>query len=166
MSEDNPQAWGYGIATIDTATKTVLDTWFKAPQMGPPPAGFDPHLIPTDFSRYEGTDDLRGVHTMGVTTVINVQEPPQSTSDVYLRLHLLSHCLATPGSVNVEGIFGLLPVVAFTNRGPIHPDFMTANRPELQSAGAVVSSMDRFPPLLNYHTPPRVRIADASRVRL
>ena len=166
MSEDNPQAWGYGIATIDTATNTVLDTWFKAPQLGQPPAGFDPHLIPTDFSRYEGTDDLRGVHTMGVTTVITIHEPPQSTSDAYLRLHLLSHCLVTPGSVNMEGIFGLLPVVAFTHRGPIHPDFMTANRLELQRAGAVVSSLDRFPPLLNYHTPPRVRIADASRVRL
>jgi len=34
------------------------------------------------------------------------------------------------------------------------------------ASGASVTSLDRFPPLLNYVTPPRVRIADASRVRL
>ena len=166
MSEATTQAWGYGIATIDTATSTVLDTWFPTPHLGEPPAGFDPHLIPADFSRYEGADELRGVHLMGVTTVITLSEAPASTSDAYLRLHLLSHCLVAPGSLNLDGIFGLLPLVAFTNRGPVHPDVMTAKRRELQNAGVHTISLDRFPPLLNYHAPPRVRIADAARVRL
>jgi 2,3,4,5-tetrahydropyridine-2,6-dicarboxylate N-succinyltransferase len=166
MIERHEGAWGYGIATIHTATNTVLDTWFPNPQLGEPPANFDPHLIPAELGHYEGSDELREVHMMGVTTVISLAAPPESTSDSYLRLHLLSHCLVTPGSINLEGIFGTLPLVAFTNRGPIHPDVATASRMQLQRAGVSITSLDRFGPLLNYHTPPRVRIADASRVRL
>lgn len=103
---------------------------------------------------------------MGVTTVIDLESPPQSTSDAYLRLHLLSHCLVRPNSLNLEGIFSLLPIVAFTTRGPVSPEFYDANRLALIGSGAIITSLDRFPPMVNYVTPPRVRIADASRVRL
>lgn len=103
---------------------------------------------------------------MGVTTVIDLESPPQSTSDAYLRLHLLSHCLVRPNSLNLEGIFSLLPIVAFTTWGPVSPEFYDANRLALIGSGAIITSLDRFPPMVNYVTPPRVRIADASRVRL
>lgn len=166
MSEKATTAWGYGIATIDTATNTVLDTWFPDPQIGPPPANFDPHLIPSSLGHLEGDDAARGVHLMGVTTVSDLTQPPASTSDAYLRLHLLSHCLVQPNSMNLEGIFGILPLVAFTNRGPISPEFHGEHRIQMQRQGIVIQSLDRFPPLLNYVTPPRVRIADAARVRL
>ena len=160
------RAWGYGIATIDTQSSTVLDTWFPNPQLGEPPANFDPHLIPTALSALEGADESRGVVRTGVTTVSDLQNPPHSTSDAYLRLHLLSHTLVAPNSINLEGIFGLLPIVAFTTRGPVSPDFYDAHRLALIESGATITSLDRFPPLLNYVSPPRVRIADASRVRL
>ena len=166
MSEKATTAWGYGIATIDTATNTVLDTWFPDPQIGTPPANFDPHLIPSSLGHLEGDDAARGVHLMGVTTLSNLTQPPVSTSDAYLRLHLLSHCLVQPNSMNLEGIFGILPLVAFTNRGPISPEFHGEHRIQMQREGIVVQSLDRFPPLLGYVTPPRVRIADAARVRL
>jgi len=166
MSEKAATAWGYGIATIDTATNTVLDTWFPDPQIGTPPANFDPHLIPSSLGHLEGDDAARGVHLMGVTTVSDLTQPPASTSDAYLRLHLLSHCLVQPNSMNLEGIFGILPLVAFTNRGPISPEFHGEHRIQMQREGIVIQSLDRFPPLLNYVTPPRVRIADAARVRL
>ena len=166
MSESHTGAWGYGIATIHTASNTVLDTWFPEPHLGSPPANFDPHLIPAHLGHHEGTDERRDVHLMGVTTVITLSEPPATTADAYLRLHLLSHCLVAPGTINLEGIFGVLPLVAFSNHGPIHPDVATAKRMELQRSGITISSLDRFPPLLNYVTPPRVRIADAARVRL
>jgi 2,3,4,5-tetrahydropyridine-2-carboxylate N-succinyltransferase len=39
-------------------------------------------------------------------------------------------------------------------------------RPSLQRHGIQASGLDKFPPLLNYVSPERVRIADASRVRL
>jgi 2,3,4,5-tetrahydropyridine-2-carboxylate N-succinyltransferase len=68
--------------------------------------------------------------------------------------------------MNLEGIFGILPLVAFTNRGPVSPDFYDENRMAMQREGIVIQSLDRFPPLLGYVTPPRVRIADAARVRL
>jgi 2,3,4,5-tetrahydropyridine-2-carboxylate N-succinyltransferase len=107
MSEKATTAWGYGIATIDTATNTVLDTWFPDPQIGAPPANFDPHLIPSSLGHLEGDDPVRGVHLMGITTVSDLTQPPASTSDAYLRLHLLSHCLVQPNSMNLEGIFGI-----------------------------------------------------------
>ena len=166
METATSRAWGYGIATISTDTNTVLDTWFPKPQLGEPPANFDPHLIPADLAALEGSDDSRGVIRTGVTTVIDLTSPPQSTSDAYLRLHLLSHCLVTPNSVNLEGIFGLLPIVAFTTRGPVAPEFYDTHRMALMESGATITSLDRFPPLLNYVTPSRVRIADAARVRL
>jgi 2,3,4,5-tetrahydropyridine-2-carboxylate N-succinyltransferase len=166
MSDRATTAWGYGIATIATATNTVLDTWFPSPQLGSPPENFDAHLIPSELGHLEGDDPIRGVRLMGVTTVSELQSPPTSTSDAYLRLHLLSHCLASPNSLNLQGIFGTLPLVAFTNRGPIEPEFYDAHRMAMQKEGIVIQSLDRFPPLLNYVTPPRVRIADASRVRL
>ena len=166
MDSGASRAWGYGIATISTDSNTVLDTWFPDPRLGQPPAGFDPHLIPSDLAALEGPDDSRGVLHTGVTTVIELDSPPQSTSDAYLRLHLLSHCLVAPHALNLDGIFNLLPIVAFTTRGPVSPEFYNQNRRALMASGAIVTSLDRFPPLLNYVTPPRVRIADASRVRL
>ena len=166
MKDAGSAAWGYGIATITTDTNTVLDTWFPKPHLGEPPANFDPHLIPTDLAALEGSDDSRGIIRTGVTTVIELESPPQSTSDAYLRLHLLSHCLVAPNSLNLEGIFGLLPIVAFTTRGPVSPEFYESHRMALMESGAMITSLDRFPPLLNYVTPSRVRIADAARVRL
>jgi 2,3,4,5-tetrahydropyridine-2-carboxylate N-succinyltransferase len=166
MASADVRAWGYGVATISTDTNTVLDTWFPNPRLGEPPANFDPHLIPTNLAALEGADESRGVIRTGVTTVIDLHSPPQSTSDAYLRLHLLSHCLVAPNSLNLEGIFGLLPIVAFTTRGPVSPEFYDNHRIALLGSGAMITSLDRFPPLLNYVTPPRVRIADATRVRL
>ena len=166
MTTTQSQAWGHGIATISTDTNTVLDTWFPQPHLGAPPANFDPHLIPRDLANLEGADDSRGIIRSGVTTVIELDKPPHSTSDAYLRLHLLSHCLVAPNSVNLEGIFGLLPIVAFTTRGPVSPEHYEAHRDALMTSGATITSLDRFPPLLNYVTPSGVRIADASRVRL
>lgn len=166
MTTTQSRAWGHGVATISTDTNTVLDTWFPQPHLGAPPANFDPHLIPRDLANLEGADDSRGIIRSGVTTVIELDKPPHSTSDAYLRLHLLSHCLVAPNSVNLEGIFGLLPIVAFTTRGPVSPEFYEAHRDALMTSGATITSLDRFPPLLNYVTPSHVRIADASRVRL
>ena len=166
MPLSETHAWGYGLATIDQVSKVMLDTWYPQPVLGAPPANFDPHLIPSSLSSLEGTDELRGVVMTGVTTVSELAKPPKSTADAYLRLHLLSHCLVEPNSINLEGIFSLLPIVAFTTRGPVSPDHYDKNKRQLMEIGAVVTSLDRFPPMLNYVTPPKVRIADSSRVRL
>ena len=101
-----------------------------------------------------------------VTTQIDLDAAPASTPDAYLRLHLLSHLLVRPNTINLDGIFAHLPSVVWTNAGPILPSDFDGLRPMLQRAGIQASGIDKFPPLLNYVTPDRVRIADASRVRL
>lgn len=164
-SLSNTHAWGYGLATI-TASGVVLDTWYPAPQLGRIPEGRDKWIVPKDLEDLVGEDSRRNVRLEAVTTEIDLQAEPTSTSDAYLRLHLLSHRLVTPNSVNLEGIFGQLPNVVWTNAGPVHPDDFTALRPQLSRAGIQAQGIDRFPRLTDYVNPDRVRIADTSRVRL
>ena len=53
---------------------------------------------------------------------IDVDAAPASAADVYLRLHLLSHRLCRATNVNLDGLFGLLTNVAWTNLGPVAVD--------------------------------------------
>jgi 2,3,4,5-tetrahydropyridine-2-carboxylate N-succinyltransferase len=158
-------AWGYGLATV-AGDGTVLDTWFPQPRLGGLPAGTDPHIAPSEFEDLVGSDERRNVRLDFVTVEIDLDLPPASTPDAYLRLHLLSHLLAQPNTINLDGIFGQLPIVTWTTAGPVHPDDFDRLRPALQRAGIAATGIDKFPRLLDYVTPERVRIADASRVRL
>ncbi|HEV7956795.1 MAG: dapD [Microbacteriaceae bacterium] len=158
-------AWGYGLATI-SADGTVLDTWFPAPMLGGLPAGRDRHIAPAELEPLLGADARRNVRVDFVTVDIDLDAAPTSTPDAYLRLHLLSHLLVAPNTINLDGIFGHLPVVAWTTLGPMHPGDAARLRPSLQRQGISVTGLDKFPRLLDYVVPERVRIADASRVRL
>jgi 2,3,4,5-tetrahydropyridine-2-carboxylate N-succinyltransferase len=158
-------AWGYGLATV-ARNGTVLDTWFPQPRLGSLPAGTDPHIAPAEIEDLVGADDRRNVVVDFVTVEIDLDAAPASTPDAYLRLHLLSHLLARPNSINLDGLFVHLPIVTWTNAGPVHPDDFDRLRPALQRAGIAATGVDKFPRLLDYVTPARVRIADASRVRL
>jgi len=164
-SLSNTHAWGYGLTTI-SASGIVLDTWYPSPQLGRIPEGRDKWIVPKDLEDLVGEDARRNVTLEAVTTQIDLQAEPVSTSDAYLRLHLLSHRLVRPNSVNLEGIFGQLPNVVWTNAGPVHPDDFTTLRPLLSRSGIQAQGIDRFPRLTDYVTPDRVRIADTSRVRL
>ncbi|MEG0028749.1 MAG: 2,3,4,5-tetrahydropyridine-2,6-dicarboxylate N-succinyltransferase [Aurantimicrobium sp.] len=164
-TQTNTHAWGYGLATI-AGDGTVLDTWYPAPQLGQLPAGRDKWIVPAEIEDLVGEDARRNVKLEAVTIEINLSEPANGTSDAYLRLHLLSHLLVQPNTINLDGIFGQLPNVVWTNAGPVHPDDFTALRPRLLRAGIQAQGIDRFPRLTDYVTPDRVRIADASRVRL
>ena len=157
-----PAAWGAGLATT-TDEGTVLDTWF--PTFG---WGSD---VPTDATASlpaERRDDLRGVTVSPVSVVIDTEIAPTGSTDVYLRLHLLSGRLTPPRSVNLDGAFGLLANVAWTNLGPVHPDDLVAVQLAERAAGrlVMVRSVDKFPRMLDYVVPSGVRIADADRVRL
>jgi 2,3,4,5-tetrahydropyridine-2-carboxylate N-succinyltransferase len=158
-------AWGYGLATI-AGDGTVLDTWFPKPRLGAIPDGTDRYIAPAEFEALTGTDPRRNVRVDFVTIDIDVDVPPASTPDAYLRLHLLSHLLVQPNTVNLDGLFGHLPIVAWTTGGPVHPSDFARLRTQLQRAGISAHGIDKFPRLLDYVTPDRVRIADASRVRL
>jgi 2,3,4,5-tetrahydropyridine-2-carboxylate N-succinyltransferase len=159
-------AWGYGLATI-AGDGTVLDTWFPEPKLGTLPATTDRHIAPVEFEDQIGADPRRNVRLDFVTVEIDdLDAAPASTSDAYLRLHLLSHLLVQPNTINLDGLFGHLPIVAWTTAGPVHPADFARLRASLQRAGISAHGIDKFPRLLDYVTPDRVRIADASRVRL
>jgi 2,3,4,5-tetrahydropyridine-2-carboxylate N-succinyltransferase len=164
-SQTNTHAWGYGLATI-AGDGTVLDTWYPAPQLGQIPAGRDKWIVPAEIEDLVGADKRRNVTLEAVTIEINLTEPANGASDAYLRLHVLSHLLVQPNTINLEGMFGQLPNVVWTNAGPVHPVDFTSLRPRLLRAGIQAQGIDRFPRLTDYVTPDRVRIADASRVRL
>jgi 2,3,4,5-tetrahydropyridine-2-carboxylate N-succinyltransferase len=158
-------AWGYGLATV-ASDGTVLDTWFPEPFLGDFPSDRDPAFAPSETAELAGADGRRAVTLEPVTVQIDLEAPPASTSDAYLRLHLLSHLLVRPNGLNLDGLFAHLPIVAWTNAGPVHPDDFARLRLPLQRAGIGVTGIDKFPRLLDYVSPDRVRIADASRVRL
>lgn len=158
-------AWGYGLATT-ASDGTVLDTWFPEPRLGRIPEGRDKWIAPAEFEALAIADPRRRVTVDVVTVEIDLDAAPADTPDAYLRLHLLSHVLVQPNTINLDGIFGHLPIVVWTSAGPVLPSDFDAVRPVLQRAGVHAVGVDKFPRLLDYVTPDRVRIADASRVRL
>lgn len=162
---EHTHAWGYGLATI-SGDGTVLDTWYPTPHLGRMPAGVSTMTAPESLTDFVREDARRNVRVDVVAVEIELLAAPQGASDAYLRLHLLSHLLVAPNTINLDGIFGQLPNVAWTTAGPIHPDDVTALRPALVRDGIQIQGIDRFPRLTDYVTPDRVRIADASRVRL
>jgi 2,3,4,5-tetrahydropyridine-2-carboxylate N-succinyltransferase len=92
---------------------------------------------------------------------------PVDAADLYLRLHLLSHRLVPPHGLNLDGVFGLLANVVWTNHGPCAPEGFEATRLRLRALGPVqVYGVDKFPRMTDYVVPTGVRIADADRVRL
>ena len=156
-------AWGHGLETV-AADGTVLDAWYPAPRLGTPVgAGATPS---SELDEFAGPDVRRAVTVRPVTTTIDLDAPPAGTPDAYLRLHLLSHLVVRPNELNLDGVFAHLPTVVWTNAGPVHPADFDRLRPRLQRAGIHATGLDKFPRLLDYVTPDRVRIADAYRVRL
>lgn len=159
-------AWGQGLVTI-AKDGSVLDAWFPSPRLGTAPGDVAHLITPTPLADAASVDGLRDVEVIAQTVEIaDLDAAPTTVEDVYLRLHLLSHLLVAPNTINVDGIFGLLPTVAWTNQGPLLPETARDRRPALQRAGVTVHSLDKFPRLTDYVVPERVRIADTSRVRL
>ena len=139
---------------IDVASGTTIDTWFPrsnkeiarsclAQKVG---------LIKSDFIAIE----------------IDIDSAPETTEDVYLRLHLLSECEVKPHEINLEGMFGLLPNVAWTSAGPVLPATVEALRGLIaeEHVQLNITSIDKFPRMTDYVVPEGVRIGDADRIRL
>jgi 2,3,4,5-tetrahydropyridine-2,6-dicarboxylate N-succinyltransferase len=156
-------AWGWGLAAVHRSTG-VLDTYFPSPRLGPP----NQDAPPAELSAAESRDELREVHTETTLVEIDLDTAPAGTSDAYLRLHLLSHRLVTPHSVNLEGIFGCLPNVVWTSMGPCAVEGFESVRSRLRAryGHLTVYGVDKFPRMVDYVLPAGVRIADADRVRL
>jgi 2,3,4,5-tetrahydropyridine-2-carboxylate N-succinyltransferase len=168
-------AWGDGLATR-TRDGRVLDTWFPEPRLGldgqedpPGTRELGINAAPPGLAAAARADERRGVRMVPVRTVIgSLAEPPADTCDAYLRLHLLSHRLIRPHQADLSGVFGVLPNVAWTARGPVDPASLSEVRLRVRATGdqLVVTSLDKFPRMTDYVVPSGVRIGDADRVRL
>ncbi|EHK83352.1 2,3,4,5-tetrahydropyridine-2,6-dicarboxylate N-succinyltransferase [Saccharomonospora azurea] len=177
----NPEttgATGVGLATV-TTDGTVLDTWFPQPKLVDVSASAvsgterlskeeAADTLGASATAVLGADEARGVEVVAVrTTIASLAAAPTDAHDVYLRLHLLSHRLVRPHGQNLDGVFGHLSNVVWTNHGPCPVEGFEATRLRLRARGPVtVYSVDKFPRMVDYVTPSGVRIGDADRVRL
>lgn len=175
-TEQATGATGVGLATV-TADGTVLDTWYVHPKLiaAGEPAGTTKltaaeavAALGESVAALLGPDTDRGVDVVAVrTTIGSLDTPPADAHDVYLRLHLLSHRLVQPHGQNLDGVFGLLTNVVWTNFGACPVEGFEATRMRLRTRGSVVVyGIDKFPRMVDYVAPTGVRIADADRVRL
>ncbi|WP_342372074.1 2,3,4,5-tetrahydropyridine-2,6-dicarboxylate N-succinyltransferase [Propioniciclava soli] len=155
-------AWGWGLATT-TAAGAVLDVWYPSPALGTP----DGAEAPRALTAASTSDEDRGVTTEVVLTEIDLDAAPASVADAYLRLHLLSARVCAPRTLNLDGLFGVLPNVVWTSVGPCAVEGFEQTRLALRAKGPVtVYGVDKFPRMVDYVVPSGVRVADADRVRL
>lgn len=140
---------------IDSASGITLDTWFPRSnqKLGRSCLAEKVGLIRSDFI------DLN---------IDDYSSAPTTTEDVYLRFHLLSECKVRPNEINLEGMFDLLPNIAWTSAGPVLPEQVEQLREHLQGEyhHLGVPSIDKIPRMVDYVIPKGVRIGDADRVRL
>lgn len=103
-----------------------------------------------------------------VATVLESDGAPTSVPAAYLKLHLLSHRLVKPHGTNLDGAFGVLPNVAWTNRGAVDLSELAEQQLDARLHGELleVNCIDKFPKMTDYVVPTGVRIADTARVRL
>ncbi len=179
-----------GIATFTAGDERVLDTWYPDPLLGrtegalrlaealahdgsaatlPLDRGQVLDALRVDVTNITGADEVRKVKRVAVVTFVpDLDAPPIDAHDAYLRLHLLSHRLVQPNTVNLDGIFGLLANVVWTNVGPCAVEGFEQTRLRLRASGrdVTVYGVDKFPRMVDYVLPTGVRIADANRVRM
>jgi 2,3,4,5-tetrahydropyridine-2,6-dicarboxylate N-succinyltransferase len=157
-------AWGYAIVTV-ARDGSPLSFYYPAPRLGAPgTAGSADVAVPG-----QQEDPVRGVRiARQLCVAADLDQPPADSADAYLRLHLLSHRLMRPNSMNLDGIFKVLPNVCWTSLGPVAVSEIGAVRQRALGRGLHldVRSLDKFPPMLDYVVPSGVRVADAARVRL
>ncbi|WP_286204434.1 succinyltransferase [Corynebacterium afermentans] len=161
-----------GIANI-AMNGTVLDTWFPSPELLPIDATSGTHRVSAHelspkFLKLIGADHDRLVELVPVRTVIaDLDAPPIDAHDVFLRLHLLSHRMVEPLTINMAGALELLQPVVWTNKGPCLADNFETVRTNLRARGLIhVYGIDRLPRMVDYVVPSGVTIAEAERVRL
>ncbi len=179
----NVFAFGVGLANTN-ASGEVLDCLFPQPLLNP-----NAELADALAKFSAGTSTVDPVEVAAANAACNGQLVPAAlleadkpltvvnlaadqeiadTAQAYLKLHLLSHRLTLPNTLNLDGIFAYLPNLAWTNVGPIEPAALTDTLITARARGEhiEVMSIDKFPKMVNYVMPTGVRIADASRIRL
>jgi len=156
-------AYGVGVAT-QTESGQTLDCHFHSLGLGSKPANKQGETL----NLQQDSDLIRKVKKIAIDISIDLSVAPKDVADVYLRLHLLSHRLVKPHSINLDNIFTLLPNVVWTSVGACEINSFDQVRLALQNkyGNLTVYSVDKFPRMIDYVIPDGVRIADGDRVRL
>lgn len=114
------------------------------------------------------TPPAYGTMDLGLFVLQAGEHAVDSAEEAYFKLQMLSQRLVQPHGVCLDKAFAALTNVAWTQKGPILPADLPVQRLKAQLAGEplVVSHIDKFPYLVNYHVPSGVRIAAGAQVRL
>ena len=163
MSSSQSMAYGVGVAT-QTESGQTLDCHFHSLGLGSKPANKQGETL----NLQQDSDLIRKVKKIAVDISIDLLVAPKDVADVYLRLHLLSHRLVKPHTINLDNIFTLLSNVVWTSVGACEINSFDQVRLALQNkyGNLTVYSVDKFPRMIDYVIPDGVRIADGDRVRL
>ena len=191
----NPGSLSAGIGLISSnATGDVIEVFYPSPVRGIQAAEFELITAATelhpDRSGYEvlGTSQTKRLsadfRAAGLTDWAKLleqadngqwlvcftfdQTPPANIPEAFLKLHLLSHRLCKPHEQNLDGLFGTLKNLAWTNEAPVDLADLPARRLSARQRGEPlhVMSVDKFPIMANYVVPAGVRLADTARIRL
>lgn len=101
-------------------------------------------------------------------TFIFADEALKSVEASYLKLYAISQAKAELRSVNLNGAFGALPNVAWSNGQPIELDYLREFEIELKLANEYphIDFVDKFPRFLQHIIPAdNTRILETSKVR-
>lgn len=190
----NIYSFGLGVGT-QNSQQQWLDVFYASPLLSPSAALVDVLTSSLDYSDGNVAIELSteqvstladALEKAGETeqaavakTLINSDQPrvatilasdaaPSSVPEGYLKLHLLSHRLVQPHGTNLNGLFGVLPNVAWTNQGAVDLAELPQRQLEARAKGELltVDCVDKFPKMTNYVVPSGVRIAHTARVRL
>jgi 2,3,4,5-tetrahydropyridine-2-carboxylate N-succinyltransferase len=163
MNSSQQTAYGFGVAT-QTKSGQILDCSFHTLGLVSAPT----NNLANEFKSQLGEDKIRNLSKIAVELSIDLSEKPKDATDVFLRLHLISHRLVKPHGLNLDGVFGLLSNVVWTSAGACEVEGFDKVRRELQNkyGNLTVYSVDKFPRMIDYVIPEGVRIADGDRVRL
>jgi 2,3,4,5-tetrahydropyridine-2-carboxylate N-succinyltransferase len=181
-------AFGLGVGTRNSKGEW-LEVFFPRPLLNPPPE-LAKAAGSLDSATALGREQLQHLHagleSAGATgqaaladsllasdqpvvaVLLPADQPPANVPEGYLKLHLLSHRLVQPHGTNLDGLFGILPNVAWTSEGAIDLTELPGRQLAARLRGEVleVSCVDKFPKMTNYVVPAGVRIAHTARVRL
>ena len=187
-------ALGLGIGTQNSKGEW-LEIFYSAPQLKPSEAtvatiskivGYTEGNQAINITNAQASDIAKALEAIGdaeqsalakklasskrplVVTLVATDISPTSVPEAYLKLHLLSHRLVKPHNTVLAGIFGVLPNVAWTNKGAIDVNELAEHQLQARIDGEEleVSSVDKFPKMTNYVVPKGVRVAHTARVRL
>ena len=102
-------AHGWALIT-EHISGDILDAWFPTPELGEPTQEGEP----TALSPLAGPDEARQVTKRVQQVAIDLDAAPADAIDGYLRLHLLSHRIVQPNTINLDGLFGVLTNVVLS----------------------------------------------------